>query len=100
MTWIIAKKEIVQNLLSYKFFIVILLASLLIATSLFVMARDFKGRQADYQLIRPKPGEPIAVNPPNSLAIFGLWTKRSHSRPMGMGLCERKYSMPGKIQSE
>jgi ABC-type transport system involved in multi-copper enzyme maturation permease subunit len=66
----IARKEIAANVLSYKFFIVILLASLLIATSLFVMARDFKGRQADYQLIRPKPGEPIAVLPPNPLSVF------------------------------
>jgi ABC-type transport system involved in multi-copper enzyme maturation permease subunit len=66
----IIRKEIVSNLLSYKFFIVILLASLLIFTSLFVMVRDFKGRQADYELIRPQPNDPIAVLPPNPLSVF------------------------------
>lgn len=64
------RKEIMANLVSYKFFIVILLASVLIFTSLFVMSRDYKRRLADYQLIRPKPGEPIAVLAPNPLSIF------------------------------
>lgn len=66
----IVKKEIMANLVSYKFFIVILLSSVLIFTSLFVMTRDYKSRLADYQLIRPEPGEPIAVLPPNPLSIF------------------------------
>ncbi len=70
MTGAIVRKEILSNLLSYKFYIVILLTAVLVATSFFVMARDYKERLADYQLIRPKPGEPIAVNPPNPLAIF------------------------------
>lgn len=70
MTWTIVRKEIAANLLSYKFFIVILLASLLVFTSFFVMVRDFKGRQADYELIRPQPNEPIAVLPPNPLSVF------------------------------
>ncbi len=66
----IARKEIVSNLLSYKFFVVLLLMVLLVATSLFVMYRDFSGRMADYQVIRPKPGDPIALLPPNPLSIF------------------------------
>jgi ABC-type transport system involved in multi-copper enzyme maturation permease subunit len=70
MTWTIARKEILSNLLSYKFYVVILLASILVATSFFVMTRDYKERLADYSLIRPKPGEPIAVNPPNPLSIL------------------------------
>ena len=70
MTGTIVKKEILANLLSYKFYVVILLASVLAATSFFVMTRDYKERLADYSIIRPKPGEPIAVNPPNSLSIF------------------------------
>jgi len=65
MTWTIARKEIASNLLSYKFFVV-----LLVATSLFIMHRDFKLRMADYQITRPKPGEPIALVPPNPLSIF------------------------------
>ncbi len=70
MTWTIVKKEIVANLLSYKFIIVILLATLLLFTSFFVLYKDFKGRLADYELVRAKPGEPIAVLPPNPLSIF------------------------------
>jgi ABC-type transport system involved in multi-copper enzyme maturation permease subunit len=66
----IARKEIVSNLLSYKFFVVLLLMVLLVATSLFVMYRDFAQRTADYQIIRPKPGEPIALLAPNPLSIF------------------------------
>jgi len=70
MVWTIARKEIVANLLSYKFFIVILLTTLLLFTSFFVLYKDFKGRLADYELVRAKPGEPIAVLPPNPLSIF------------------------------
>lgn len=66
----IVRKEIVANLLSYKFFIVIGLTSLLIFTGLFVMARDYKGRLADYDLIKPKPGDPIAVLAPNPLSVL------------------------------
>ena len=67
---IIARKEILSNLLSYKFFVVLLLIVLLVATSLFIMHRDFGQRMADYQVIRPKPGDPIALVAPNPLAIF------------------------------
>jgi ABC-type transport system involved in multi-copper enzyme maturation permease subunit len=66
----IVRKEIASNLLSYKFFVVILLTTLLLATSFFVLYKDFKGRQADYELVRPKPGEAIAVLAPNPLSIF------------------------------
>lgn len=70
MTWTIARKEIIANLLSYKFFIVILLTTLLLFTSFFILYKDYKGRQADFELVRAKPGEPIAVLPPNPLSIF------------------------------
>jgi len=76
----IVRKEILANLLSYKFFIVILLSSILIFTSLFVMGRDFKGRTADYQLIKPQPGEPIAVLPPNPLSVFAKGLEDSITR--------------------
>jgi ABC-type transport system involved in multi-copper enzyme maturation permease subunit len=70
MTWTVARKEIVSNLLSYKFFVVLLLIFLLVATSLFIMHRNYKQRMADYQVIRPKPGDPIALVAPNPLSIF------------------------------
>jgi ABC-type transport system involved in multi-copper enzyme maturation permease subunit len=70
MWWAIVRKEIVSNLLSYKFFVVILLIVILTFTCFFVMYRDYKTRLADYDLIKPKPGEPIAVLSPNPLSIF------------------------------
>jgi ABC-type transport system involved in multi-copper enzyme maturation permease subunit len=86
MTWTIARKEIVANLLSYKFFVVLLLMVLLVATSLFIMYRDYSGRMADYQLIRPGPGEPIAVVPPNPLSIFAKGLENAMTRSFEIGV--------------
>jgi ABC-type transport system involved in multi-copper enzyme maturation permease subunit len=81
----IARKEILSNLLSYKFYVVILLAAVVVATSLFVMSRDYKDRLADYGLVRPKPGEPIAVNPPNPLAVFAKGLDEAMARSFEVG---------------
>jgi hypothetical protein len=81
----IARKEILANLLGYKFYVVVLLAAVLAGTSLFIMTRDYKGRLDDYGLIRPKPGEPIAVNPPNPLAIFAKGLDESMARSFEVG---------------
>ncbi len=86
MTWTIARKEIVANLLSYKFFVVLLLMVLLVATSLFIMYRDYSGRMADYQIIRPDPGEPIAVVPPNPLSIFAKGLENAMTRSFEIGV--------------
>jgi ABC-type transport system involved in multi-copper enzyme maturation permease subunit len=80
----IVKKEIASNLLSYKFFIVILLASVLIFTSLFVMGRDYKARLADYQLNKPAPGGTTAVIPPNPLSILAKGLDESIARSIGV----------------
>ncbi|MEW6455653.1 MAG: ABC transporter permease subunit [Acidobacteriota bacterium] len=66
----IVKNEIRSNLLSYKFFIAILLTSLLLSLSIFIMYKDYKERLSDYHIIKPKPEEPIVVLPPNPLSIF------------------------------
>lgn len=86
VTWTIARKEIVSNLLSYKFLVVLLLMVLLVATSLFIMHRDFSERMADYQIIRPKPGEPIAVVPPNPLSIFAKGLENAMTRSFEIGV--------------
>ena len=85
MTGTIVKKEVLGNLVSYKFYVVILLSAVLIATSFFVMSRDFKGRLADHQLIRPEPGAPIAVLPPNPLSIFAKGLEESLTRSFEVG---------------
>jgi ABC-type transport system involved in multi-copper enzyme maturation permease subunit len=82
----IARKEILSNLLSYKFFIVLLLMVLLVATSLFIMHRDFSQRVADYQVIRPEPGAPIAVVPPNPLSIFAKGLENAMTRSFEIGV--------------
>ncbi len=85
VTWTIARKEIVSNLLSYKFFIVLLLTVVLIATSLFVMYRDFSQRMNDYQISQPKPGEAIALVAPNPLAIFAKGLDDAMTRSFEVG---------------
>ncbi len=80
MLWTVARKEIVSNLLSYKFFVVILLVALLIFTSFFIMYRDYKARLSDYQLIKPTSEQPIAVIPPNPLSIFARGLEESMTR--------------------
>ncbi|MCK7541198.1 MAG: ABC transporter permease [Marinilabiliales bacterium] len=85
MTGTIVRKEILANLVSYRFYVIILLATVLVATSFFVMARDYKGRLADYQLIRPEPGAPIAVLPPHALSIFAKGLEDSLTRSFEAG---------------
>jgi ABC-type transport system involved in multi-copper enzyme maturation permease subunit len=85
-TWMIARKEILSNLLSYKFFVVLLLIVLLTGTSLFIMRRDFRLRTADYQVIRPKPGEPIALVAPSPLAIFAKGVDDAITRSFEIGI--------------
>ncbi len=68
--WTIARKEIASNLLSYKFFIIIVLTVILIFTSFFIMYRDFNERLADYDIIKPASEEAIAVLAPNPLSMF------------------------------
>jgi ABC-type transport system involved in multi-copper enzyme maturation permease subunit len=100
MTWTIARKEIISNLVSYKFFIVLLLIAVLLFTSLFVMHRDFKQRLADYQVIRPKPGDPIALLAPNPLSIFakGMDEALTRSFEIGvMGITVRAGQKSGNI---
>jgi ABC-type transport system involved in multi-copper enzyme maturation permease subunit len=82
----VARKEIVSNLLSYKFFIVLLLMVLLVATSLFIMHRDFAERTADYQVIRPEPGAPMAVVAPNPLSIFAKGLENAMTRSFEIGV--------------
>ncbi len=100
MTWTIARKEMASNLTSYKFVIVLLLTVLLTATSFFIMHRDFRQRTADFQITRPKPGEPIALLPPNPMAVFakGLDDAMTRSFEIGVvGITVRAGQSSGNI---
>jgi len=86
MTRTIAAKEIISNLLSYKFFIVLLLIVVLVTTSFFIMHRDFRNRLSDYQVVRPKPGEPIALVAPNPLSILAKGLDEAMTRSFEIGV--------------
>lgn len=64
------KKEILHNLVSYKFTIIIILSIVLILVSLFIMYRDYQLRVENYEILQPKSNEPIAIIPPTPLSIF------------------------------
>jgi len=66
----IIKKEILENISSYKFTIVTLLSIVLILTSLFIMSRDYQLRMENYEILRPEPNDPTALVPPTPLSIF------------------------------
>jgi len=68
----IIRKEILSNLLSYKFSIIIILSAILILVSIFVMYRDYCLALENYQSIQSKSdySRPIAIIRPTPLAIF------------------------------
>jgi len=66
----IIKKEILHNLTSYKFTIIIILTIVLILVSMFIMYRDYQLRVENYEILQPKSNEPIAIVPPTPLSIF------------------------------
>ncbi len=66
----IIRKEILNNLFSYKFSIIIILSTILILVSIFVMYRDYCLALENYGVLQPKSGEPIAIIGPTPLSIF------------------------------
>ncbi|MFH1071789.1 MAG: ABC transporter permease subunit [Candidatus Glassbacteria bacterium] len=66
----IIRKEIQENLFSYRFLVITLLTVVLVFTSLFVMYRDYQLRLENYELLRPTSSQPVAIIPPSPLSIF------------------------------
>ncbi|HUU28121.1 MAG TPA: ABC transporter permease subunit [archaeon] len=66
----IIKKEILENLYSYKFTVITLLTAVLVLTSIFVMYRDYELRLENYEILRPTAKQPVAIIPPTPLSIF------------------------------
>ncbi len=66
----IIRKEILSNLLSYKFSIIIILSTILILVSIFVMYRDYCLALENYEILRMKSRDRVAVIPPTPLGIF------------------------------
>jgi len=83
----IIRKEILNNLLSYKFSIIIILSTILILVSIFVMYRDYCLALENYGVLQPKSNEAIAIIPPTPLSIFakGLDENLCRSYEIGFG---------------
>ncbi|MCP4256030.1 MAG: ABC transporter permease subunit [Planctomycetes bacterium] len=66
----IIRKEILINFFSYKFSIIIILSTILILASIFVMYRDYCLALENYNILQPKSNEAIAIIQPTPLSIF------------------------------
>ena len=66
----IIRKEILSNLLSYKFSIITILSTILILVSIFVMYGDYCLALENYEILQMKSDGPIAVIRPTPLSIF------------------------------
>jgi ABC-type transport system involved in multi-copper enzyme maturation permease subunit len=87
MLKLIITKEILNNLFSYKFSIIIILSTILILVSIFVMYRDYCLALENYGILQPKSNEAIAIIPPTPLSIFakGLDENLCRSYEIGFG---------------
>ena len=83
----IIRKEVLNNLLSYKFSIIIILSAILILVSIFVMYRDYCLAMENYEILQQEPEDTIAVIRPTPLSIFakGLDENLCRSYQSGFG---------------
>ena len=83
----IISKEILNNLLSYKFSIIVILSTILILISIFVMYRDYCLALENYELLQSESDEHHAVIRPTPLSIFakGLDANLCRSYEIGGG---------------
>jgi ABC-type transport system involved in multi-copper enzyme maturation permease subunit len=76
LVWVIARKELLDHLLSLKFHVCVVAMALLLGLSGFVMYRDYQLRMENFAVMRerakPRPGEAglMAVVEPRPLSIF------------------------------
>jgi len=66
----VMKKEILGNVLSFKFAVVSFLLAVLVSASLYIMYNDFALRVDNYEILRPVENKKIAVIPPAPMSIF------------------------------
>ncbi len=90
----IIRKEILSNLLSYKFSIITILTTILILVSIFVMYGDYCLALANHDILRAESGDSVEIIPPTPLGIF--------AKGLDENLC-RSWELKGvgvKISSE
>ncbi len=66
----IIRKEILSNLLSYKFSIITILSTILILVSIFVMYGDYCLALANHDILRAESDDNVEIIPPTPLGIF------------------------------
>ncbi len=66
----IIRKEILSNLLGYKFSIITILSTILILVSIFVMYRDYYLAMENHDILRAESGDNVEIIPPTPLGIF------------------------------
>ena len=83
----IIRKEILLNLLSYKFSIIVFLSTILILISTFVMYRDYCLAMESHEILQQESEGAIAVIRPTPLSIFAKGLdenlRRSYHRGSG-----------------
>jgi ABC-type transport system involved in multi-copper enzyme maturation permease subunit len=85
----IIRKEILNNLLSYKFSIITVLSTILILVSIFIMYRDYCLARENYEILRSKSENPPAVIPPTPLSIFAKGLEENLCRSYAPGFVGR-----------
>ena len=66
----IIRKEILSNLFSYKFSIIVALSTILIFVSIFVMYRDYCLAMENHDILRAESDDSVEIIPPTPLGIF------------------------------
>jgi ABC-type transport system involved in multi-copper enzyme maturation permease subunit len=77
----IIRKEILLNLLSYKFSIITILSTILILVSIFVMYGDYCLALDNHDILRKESGDSAEIIPPTPLGIFAKGLDENLCRP-------------------
>lgn len=80
MIWHISKKEILENLLSYRFFILTGLLILLMAVVGIVGYGDLMQRLENYEMLRPAHGHPNVIIEPTPLSVIAKGMEENLTR--------------------
>jgi len=92
----IIRKEILLNLLSYKFSIIITLSTILILVSIFVMYRDYCLARENYEILESEGAAAVIPHTPLSIFAKGLDENLCRAHEMGFG---QRISASSKQQS-
>ena len=80
MIWIITKKEILENVLSYRFFILTGLLLLLMGVAGIVGYGDLTQRRGNFEILRPAPGSPNIIIEPTPLSMIAKGMEENLTR--------------------